>query len=451
MRGEYPLARQRLEGAIDAARAKGLLGADVMGRGFSFDIEVFRGAGAYICGEETAIFNSIEGFRGEPRSKPPFPVEVGLFGRPTVVNNVETLANVLPIVQFGAAAYRRVGTAASPGTKLFCLSGPLQRPGTYEVPFGTSLRELLELAGGLTEGRSLDAVQAVLLGGAAGSFVGPDRLDLPLTFEDTRAAGSTVGSGVVIVFDDRADLVDTVGRIAAFFRDESCGQCVPCRVGTVRQEEAIVRLTERRRGAAVPSSTDDDVRLLRDVGRAMRDASICGLGQTAWNAVESALDRLDVFGAGGDTAGRLLDDDTTGAAPHRLVQVTIDGVAHTAAEGDTVLDVCRAAGLDTPTLCYGDTLTPRNACRVCVVETGGQPHAGAGLLAPGGGRPGGAHRQRAGAAQPSSGARAARLVGRSVADRGRGGLERALRRRPVTLRAGGRPGAGRRPGSGGDR
>ncbi|MGE0733101.1 MAG: NADH-ubiquinone oxidoreductase-F iron-sulfur binding region domain-containing protein [Acidimicrobiia bacterium] len=305
LRGEYPLARQRLEGAIDAARAKGLLGADVMGRGFSFDIEVFRGAGAYICGEETAIFNSIEGFRGEPRSKPPFPVEVGLFGRPTVVNNVETLANVLPIVQFGAAAYRRVGTAASPGTKLFCLSGPLQRPGTYEVPFGTSLRELLELAGGLTEGRSLDAVQAVLLGGAAGSFVAPDRLDLPLTFEDTRAAGSTVGSGVVIVFDDRADLVDTVGRIAAFFRDESCGQCVPCRVGTVRQEEAIVRLTERHRGAAVPSSTDDDVRLLRDVGRAMRDASICGLGQTAWNAVESALDRLDVFGAGGDTAGEV--------------------------------------------------------------------------------------------------------------------------------------------------
>ncbi|MCC6437188.1 MAG: NAD(P)H-dependent oxidoreductase subunit E [Acidimicrobiales bacterium] len=293
LRGEYPLAARRLQDAIDAARAKGLLGADVMGRGLSFDIEVFRGAGAYICGEETAIFNSIEGYRGEPRSKPPFPVEVGLFGRPTVVNNVETLVNVLPIVQFGAAAYRRVGTESSPGTKLFCLSGPLVRPGTYEVPFGTTLRELLALAGGVVDGRP---VRAVLLGGAAGSFVGPDRLDLPLTFEDTRAAGTTVGSGVVIVFDDRADLLDAVGRIAAFFRDESCGQCVPCRVGTVRQEEALVRLTARRDALDVPGSTAGDLQLLRDVGRAMRDASICGLGQTAWNAVESAIDGLDVFG-----------------------------------------------------------------------------------------------------------------------------------------------------------
>lgn len=297
LRAEYPLARQRLRGAIDAARHKGLLGADIGGWGFRFDIEVFRGAGAYICGEETAIFNSIEGYRGEPRSKPPFPVDVGLFGKPTVVNNVETLVNVLLIVEHGGAAYRKVGTETSPGTKLFCLSGALVRPGLYEVPFGTTLRHLIDLAGGVpgqSEGRS---VQAVLLGGAAGSFVGPDQLDLPLTFESTRAAGATIGSGVVIVFDDGVDLLDIVARIAAFFRNESCGQCVPCRVGTVRQEEALVRLRNRRgTDPTRDGARDKDLALLEEVGRVMRDASICGLGQTAWNAIESALARFDLFG-----------------------------------------------------------------------------------------------------------------------------------------------------------
>ncbi len=297
LRAEYPLARQRLENALSVARRKGLLGADVGGWGFRFDIEVFRGAGAYICGEETAIFNSIEGYRGEPRSKPPFPVDVGLFGKPTVVNNVETLINVLPIVSHGGTAYRRVGTEASPGTKLFCLSGSLVRPGLYEVPFGTTLRQLIELAGGVPgqpDGRS---VQAVLLGGAAGSFVGPEQLDLPLTFEATRAAGATIGSGVVIVFADGVDLLDIVARIAAFFRDESCGQCVPCRVGTVRQEEALVRLRSRRGSdPGQQAARTTDLALLDEVGRVMRDASICGLGQTAWNAIESALARFDLFG-----------------------------------------------------------------------------------------------------------------------------------------------------------
>jgi NADH-quinone oxidoreductase subunit F len=290
LRAEYPQARHRIEHALDAARAAGLLGEDVAGAGFAFDIEVFRGAGAYICGEETAIFNSIEGHRGEPRSKPPFPVEVGLFGRPTVVNNVETLVNVLPILTGGAAAYRQVGTAGSPGSKLFCLSGSVRVPGVYEVPFGTTLRRLIDLAGGLPDGRTL---QAVLLGGAAGSFVGPEQLDLPLTFEATRAAGATVGSGVVLVIDDATDLGDLVRRIAAFFRDESCGQCVPCRVGTVRQEEALVRLASPGRSTAEQAG---DRLLLDEIGRAMRDASICGLGQTAWNAIESALQRFELFG-----------------------------------------------------------------------------------------------------------------------------------------------------------
>ncbi|MDU0300875.1 NAD(P)H-dependent oxidoreductase subunit E [Streptomyces sp. PAL114] len=284
LRGEYPRALERMEHAIAQARARGLLGDDVLGQGFSFDIEIRRGAGAYICGEETALFNSIEGYRGEPRSKPPFPVEKGLFGKPTVENNVETLVNVLPILTLGAPAYAAIGTAASTGPKLFCVSGSVARPGIYELPFGATLGELLRLAG------VRDGLRAVLLGGAAGGFVRPDELDIPLTFEGTREAGTTLGSGVVMAFDDTVPLPRLLLRIAEFFRDESCGQCVPCRVGTVRQEEALRRIVERTGADAAA-----DITLLREVGRAMRDASICGLGQTAWNAVESAIDRLGAY------------------------------------------------------------------------------------------------------------------------------------------------------------
>ncbi|MFI6348076.1 NADH-ubiquinone oxidoreductase-F iron-sulfur binding region domain-containing protein [Streptomyces sp. NPDC050560] len=284
LRGEYPRALARLDHALAQARARGLLGDDVMGQGYAFDIEIRRGAGAYICGEETALFNSIEGYRGEPRSKPPFPVEKGLFGKPTAENNVETLVNVLPILTGGAAAYASLGTAKSTGPKLFCVSGSVARPGVYELPFGATLRELLALAG------PPERLRAVLLGGAAGGFVGPGELDVPLTFEGTREAGTTLGSGVVLVMDDTVPLPRVLLRIAEFFRDESCGQCVPCRVGTVRQQEALGRLLDRRGAAAA-----DDVALLREVGRAMRDASICGLGQTAWNAVESAIDRLGAY------------------------------------------------------------------------------------------------------------------------------------------------------------
>jgi NADH-quinone oxidoreductase subunit F len=292
LRGEYPLAQRRLEHAIEQARERGFLGTDILSRGYSFEIEVRKGAGAYICGEETAIFGSIEGYRGEPRNKPPFPVDRGLFGKPTVVNNVETLVNVMPILLEGGPAYARIGTAHSTGPKLFCVSGAVARPGVYEVPFGTTLGELVELAGGVPDGHRL---RAVLLGGAAGSFVKPDELDLRLTFEDTRAAGTTLGSGVVLAIDDQADLGELLMVVAAFFRNESCGQCVPCRVGTVRQEEALARLLSgRTRG-----SVQDELALISEIGQAMRDASICGLGQTASSAIESAIERLRVFNGGG--------------------------------------------------------------------------------------------------------------------------------------------------------
>jgi NADH-quinone oxidoreductase subunit F len=284
IRGEYPLATERLANAIAQARAHGLLGDDILGRGVRFDIEIRRGAGAYICGEETSLLNSLEGYRGEPRAKPPFPVDVGLFGKPTCVNNVETLVSALEIVRGGVAAWTAVGTAGSTGTKLFCVSGHVARPGIYEVPYGTPLRALLAMAGA-------GSLRTVLLGGAAGTFVAPDEFDVPLTFEDTRRIHATLGSGVVMAFDESVDMLDILGRIAAFFRDESCGQCVPCRVGTVRMEELIART---RRSAPL-ASVEHERALLRELGQVMRDASICGLGQTASAAIESAVVKLRLF------------------------------------------------------------------------------------------------------------------------------------------------------------
>jgi len=288
VRGEYPLAVARLEKAIEIARRRGFLGSNILGQGLSFDIQMYKGAGAYICGEETALFNSIEGYRGEPRSKPPFPTQAGLFGKPTVINNVETLINVLEIVHGGSEGFVAVGTPESAGSKLFCVSGHVARPGVYEAPFGTTLREVIGLAGGVGGSGRL---QAVLLGGAAGTVVSPQELDTPLTFEGTRAIGAALGSGVVMLFDDSVDLRKILLRIAAFFRDESCGQCVPCRIGSVRQEEALERLIS---GHPLDSVMEEIVRL-KEIGQVMRDSSICGLGQTASSAVESALRRWQLF------------------------------------------------------------------------------------------------------------------------------------------------------------
>ena len=271
LRGEYPRAHTTLERALEACRQRGLIGPDSTD---GFDIEVRRGAGAYICGEETAICNSIEGYRGEPRNKPPYPFEHGLFGKPTLINNVETLINVPPIVLDGGLANRR----------LFCLSGAVARPGVYEAELGLTLGALIDLAGGI---RAEVELQAILLGGAAGGFVGPDDLGLVLDDASTRAAGLTLGSGVVLVLDHTVDLVDQLVRIAEFFAEESCGQCVPCRVGTQRQHEA----TERLRA----NPNEADLALIGDIGKVMRDASICGLGQTASSAIESAIKRLDTW------------------------------------------------------------------------------------------------------------------------------------------------------------
>jgi NADH-quinone oxidoreductase subunit F len=272
VRGEYPYVVAVLEAALEEARHAGYLGNGL-------DIEIRVGAGAYICGEETALFESIEGKRGFPRVKPPFPTTHGLFGQPTVINNVETLCNVPLIIERGAAAYRALGTEKSPGPKLFCVSGDVTKPGLYEIPFGVTLRELLAMAGNVANDRKL---KAVLFGGAAGAFATLEHLDVKLTFEDLRNAGLPLGSGVVMVFDESRDLRDVLKRLGKFFAHESCGKCYPCQIGTQRQMEILDRV-------AKDGVLAGDISRLQDVGWTMTDASLCGLGQTAASAVMSAM------------------------------------------------------------------------------------------------------------------------------------------------------------------
>lgn len=286
LRGEYPLAYARLSRALDVARQSGYLGERILHgdsstalASFDFDIEIRRGAGAYICGEETALFESIEGKRGEPRTKPPFPTDQGLFHRPTVINNVETFANIPFIALQGADAYRAYGTDKSPGTRVVCLSGHVSKPGAYEIAMGVSLRDVIEnLGGGLLPGRTL---KAVLIGGAAGMFLHPDEIDVALDFQALSAIGATFGSGAIMVLDDTTNMHGVLVRLARFFRDESCGKCFPCQLGTQRQYEIIARGVE----------TLHVTSLLREIGATMRDASLCGLGQTASSAILSALNK----------------------------------------------------------------------------------------------------------------------------------------------------------------
>ena len=279
IRGEYLYIVPVLENALKEARDAGLLGENILGSGFSFDIEIRVGAGAYICGEETALFESIEGKRGFPRIKPPFPTTFGLFGKPTVINNVETLCNVPLIIAKGSAEFRNIGTEKSPGPKLFCVSGDVSKPGLYEVPFGVTLREVLEMAGGVAKKKKL---QAVLFGGAAGAFATAEHLDIKMTFEDLRTAGLPLGSGVVMVFDNTRDMRSVLKSLGHFFAHESCGKCYPCQMGTQRQKEILDRVSEGK-------VLEGDLIRLQDVGWTMTDASLCGLGQTAASALLSAI------------------------------------------------------------------------------------------------------------------------------------------------------------------
>jgi NADH-quinone oxidoreductase subunit F len=280
IRGEYLTSFKHVEQALLEAKEYGYLGKNILNTDFSFDIEVRRGAGAYVCGEETALFESIEGKRGFPRVKPPFPTTHGLFGKPTVINNVETLANIPIILSLGVEKYRSIGTEKSPGSKLFCLSGDVIKPGLYEVPFGVTLRHVVEvLAGGM---RSKSKLKAMLIGGAAGAMANPSQLDVKLSFEDLRNEGLPLGSGVITVLDETRDLKDLLLKLANFFAEESCGKCFPCQIGTQRQHEILKRMSS---GNIKNSDTKD----LQDIIMTMTDSSLCGLGQTAGSAIGSAI------------------------------------------------------------------------------------------------------------------------------------------------------------------
>jgi NADH-quinone oxidoreductase subunit F len=282
VRGEHRLGYERFTNAVHKLERAGYLGENIRGTGWSLHVDVRRGAGAYVCGEETALMESIEGKRGFPRLRPPFPTTAGLWSRPTVINNVETLAKVPSIVMHGPRWYSDLGTRESAGTKLFAVSGSVRRPGVYEVPFGVPLRHLLfDLAGGLRPQRH---VQAVLTGGAAGTFLTAEHLDTPLTFEDFKRVGGTIGAGTVMVFDDTVDLRDILARIGAFFAHESCGKCYPCQMGTQRQAEILARI-------AAGNARPEDASTLAELGKVMTDTSICGLGQAASWAILDAKRR----------------------------------------------------------------------------------------------------------------------------------------------------------------
>jgi NADH-quinone oxidoreductase subunit F len=279
-RAEYPLAIERLEIAIEAAREKGFLGSDILGSGFDFDIVIKQGAGAFVCGEETALFASIEGQRGMPRIRPPFPAESGVWGKPTNNNNVETYANVPWIITEGGAAYRKYGTEKSPGTKVFALTGKIAKGGLAEVPMGTTIETILfEIGGGIKEGREYKAVQ---MGGPSGGCIPAHLKETPVDFEHIPATGAIMGSGGMVVMDDTTCMVDMARFFLDFTQEESCGKCTFCRIGTLRMLEVLEQITE---GKGKMSDLDK----LEDLGQRIKEASLCGLGQTAPNPVLSTI------------------------------------------------------------------------------------------------------------------------------------------------------------------
>jgi len=280
VRAEYPLAIERLGKAIETAHEYGFLGENIMGSNFSFDIEIRIGAGAFVCGEETALMQSVEGKRGQPRVKPPFPAEKGLWGKPSVINNVETLAMVAPIILRGASWFRQYGTEKSPGTKVFALAGKIKNTGLVEVPMGITLRELLyEIGGGHPQGKQIKAVQT---GGPSGGVIPAEYFDTPVDYESLAKLGAIMGSGGMIVLDEDDCMVDVAKFFLGFTVEESCGKCTPCREGTKVMHDLLEKITSGE-------GTMEDIDKLEQLAQIVRDSSLCGLGQTAPNPVLSTL------------------------------------------------------------------------------------------------------------------------------------------------------------------
>ena len=280
VRAEYPVAVKRLQIAIDQAHKYGLLGKDILGLGFDFDIEIRLGAGAFVCGEETALMTSIEGHRGEPRPRPPFPAVKGLFGKPTILNNVETWANVNPIITKGAAWYSTIGTETSKGTKVFALGGKITNVGLVEVPMGTTLREIVEeIGGGIPNGKKFKAAQT---GGPSGGCIPASCIDTPIDYDNLIAIGSMMGSGGMIILDEDTCMVDISKFYLEFTADESCGKCTPCRIGTKRLLQLLTKITE---GKGEP----EDLVKIEELASHMKASSLCALGQSAPNPVLSTM------------------------------------------------------------------------------------------------------------------------------------------------------------------
>ena len=280
VRAEYPLAVKRLEIAIAQAEEYGLLGKNIFGTDFSFDIKLRLGAGAFVCGEETALMTSIEGKRGEPRPRPPFPANKGLFQRPTILNNVETYANVTQIILKGADWFKSIGTETSKGTKVFALGGKITNTGLVEVPMGTTLREIVEeIGGGVPNGKKFKAAQT---GGPSGGCIPMSEIDVPIDYENLLAIGSMMGSGGMIIMDEDNCMVDIAKFFMEFCVDESCGKCTPCRIGTKRMLEILNKITDGK-------GTLEDIQKLEELGNYIKDNALCGLGQTAPNPVLSTL------------------------------------------------------------------------------------------------------------------------------------------------------------------
>jgi NADH:ubiquinone oxidoreductase subunit F (NADH-binding) len=281
VRGEYGYLKETIKNCMDEARKNQYLGENILNSGFDFDIEYRSGSGAYICGEETALIESIEGRSGDPRHKPPFTAQVGLFGKPTLVNNLETLINFIPIINYGADYYRSFGTEKSTGTKLFSVSGAVKNKGVYEVPFGTTLRELIDLCGG--ESRPVKFVQ---IGGSSGVVLPSSMMAIELSFEAFGALGVGLGSGAIYVADESVCVVDYLKATTAFFRDESCGKCTPCREGN-RHIELILNKFSEGTGKL------EDIETLKRTSHVMSEASFCGLGQTATTGLKSIIEQFE--------------------------------------------------------------------------------------------------------------------------------------------------------------
>ena len=337
VRAEYPIAVKRLKIAIDQARAYGLLGKNIFGTSFSFDIDIRLGAGAFVCGEETALMTSIEGFRGEPRNKPPFPAEKGLFGKPTIINNVETFANVPQIIVQGPEWFSSMGTDCSKGTKVFALGGKINNTGLVEIPMGTTLRQILfEIGGGIPGGKKFKAAQT---GGPSGGCIPAEHLDTPIDYENLKAIGSMMGSGGLIVMDEDNCMVDVARFFLEFTVDESCGKCTPCRIGTRRLLEMLNKITEG-------NGTLEDLTKMEELCHYIMNNALCGLGQTAPNPVLSTLKYFK-----DEYMAHVVDKRCPAGVCKKLLQYVID-----------------------PAKCTGCTLCARKCPVSCIAGKVKEPH-----------------------------------------------------------------------------